>query len=276
MNGTGLARDLSLRGLRVILLERNDLAFGASGNSSGMIHGGPRYLTTHPAVTRSSCVDSGYIQTIAPHMIFRTPFVMPVYGHGPVAKVRFDAYDAFFALYDDYQPLKRGKPHTRLTPAETLALVPGLRESDLYGAVTFDEWGIDGNRLCVANAIDAVEHGAGSTCTPASSASSSRRAAPPASPRATASRAGVRVQRPRRGQLHRRVEPHHRGHGGRRAARAGAPRQGGAPRPGPVHHRHRGDGRRHRRPADLHEPWGTPPSSAPPTTTPTATSTTSR
>lgn len=32
VNGTGLARDLSLRGLRVILLERNDLAFGASGN----------------------------------------------------------------------------------------------------------------------------------------------------------------------------------------------------------------------------------------------------
>ena len=119
VNGTGLARDLSLRGLRVILLERNDLAFGASGNSSGMIHGGPRYLTTHPSVTRSSCVDSGYIQTIAPHMIFRTPFVMPVYGHGPVARVRFDAFDAFFSLYDEYQPLKRGKPHTRLTPAET-------------------------------------------------------------------------------------------------------------------------------------------------------------
>ncbi|TAK24471.1 MAG: glycerol-3-phosphate dehydrogenase/oxidase [Myxococcaceae bacterium] len=159
VNGTGLARDLSLRGLRVILLERNDLAFGASGNSSGMIHGGPRYLTTHPSVTRSSCVDSGYIQTIAPHMIFRTPFVMPIYGHGPVARVRFDAFDAFFSLYDEYQPLKRGKPHTRLTPAETLTLVPGLRSDDLYGSVTFDEWGIYGNRLCVANAIDAVEHG---------------------------------------------------------------------------------------------------------------------
>jgi glycerol-3-phosphate dehydrogenase len=159
VNGTGLARDLSLRGLRVILLERNDLAFGASGNSSGMIHGGPRYLTTHPAVTRSSCEDSGYIQSIAPHMIFRIPFVMPLFGHGIAARVRFDAYDAFFAVYDEYQPLKRGKPHTRLTPAEALTLVPGLRERDLFGAITFDEWGIYGNRLCVANATDAVEHG---------------------------------------------------------------------------------------------------------------------
>lgn len=159
VNGTGLARDLSLRGLKVILLERNDLAFGASGNSSGMIHGGPRYLTTHPSVTKSSCVDSGFIQEIAPHMIFRIPFVVPMYGHGLKAKVRFDSYDAFFAVYDEYQPYKRGKPHTRLTPEECLALVPGLRGDDLYGGITFDEWGIYGNRLCVANAVDAVEHG---------------------------------------------------------------------------------------------------------------------
>lgn len=159
VNGTGLARDLALRGLRTILVERNDLAYGASGNSSGMIHGGPRYLTTHPAVTRSSCVDSGYIQKIAPHMIFRIPFVMPVFGRGIDARVRFDAFDAFFAVYDEYQPLKRGKRHTRLTPEETLTLVPGLREDDLYGSITFDEWGIYGNRLCVANAVDAVEHG---------------------------------------------------------------------------------------------------------------------
>ena len=45
VNGTGVARDLALRGLQVALFERNDLAFGASGNSSGMIHGGVRYLS---------------------------------------------------------------------------------------------------------------------------------------------------------------------------------------------------------------------------------------
>ncbi|MEO6419606.1 MAG: FAD-dependent oxidoreductase, partial [Polyangiaceae bacterium] len=28
VNGTGVARDLSLRGLKVVLFERNDLAFG--------------------------------------------------------------------------------------------------------------------------------------------------------------------------------------------------------------------------------------------------------
>ena len=160
VNGTGLARDLALRGLKVILAERNDLAFGASGNSSGMIHGGPRYLTTHPSVTRSSCIDSGYIQRIAPHMIFRIPFLAPVYGESALAKVMFEAYDAFFALYDKYQPLKRGRRHTRLTPDEAERAVPGLRTEKLRGAVTCDEWGINGARLCNANALDAREHGA--------------------------------------------------------------------------------------------------------------------
>src|SRR5512140_3986576 len=78
VNGLGVARDASKRGLKVVLFERNDLAFGASGNSSGMIHGGVRYLTSNPKVTEQSCRDSGYIQQIAPHLLFRIPFLFPV------------------------------------------------------------------------------------------------------------------------------------------------------------------------------------------------------
>src|SRR6185295_9524071 len=78
VNGVGVARDASMRGLRVALFERNDLAFGASGNSSGMIHGGVRYLTHDPQVTETSCRDSGHIQAIAPHLLFRIPFLMPI------------------------------------------------------------------------------------------------------------------------------------------------------------------------------------------------------
>ncbi|MCC6644349.1 MAG: glycerol-3-phosphate dehydrogenase/oxidase [Polyangiaceae bacterium] len=158
VNGTGVARDAALRGLRVALFERNDLAFGASGNSSGMIHGGPRYLTYDPSVTESSCLDSGYIQSIAPHLLFRIPFLFPV-GAGPVSHVALSLIDAFFEAYDRYQPLKRGKPHTRLSADDLRALEPGLR-GDVIGGVSFDEWGIDGARLVAANAVDARRHGA--------------------------------------------------------------------------------------------------------------------
>lgn len=159
VNGVGVARDAAQRGLKVALFERHDLAFGASGNSSGMIHGGARYLTYDPHVTETSCRDSGHIQAIAPHLLFRIPFLVPVERSQRGAKILFPLMDAFFEAYDNYQPLKRGKPHARLEPDELVRLEPGLR-GDLLGGFSFDEWGIDGARLCVANAVDAIERGA--------------------------------------------------------------------------------------------------------------------
>ena len=159
VNGTGVARDAALRGFRVALFERNDIAFGASGNSSGMIHGGPRYLTYDPDVTYKSCLDSGHIQRIAPHLLFRIPFIMPVHNSRQSAKLVLAGLDAFFDLYDKYQPLKHGKPHVLLGPDDVRRLEPGV-VGEVIGGVSFDEWGIDGARLCIGNAVDAMEHGA--------------------------------------------------------------------------------------------------------------------
>ncbi|MBN2193126.1 MAG: glycerol-3-phosphate dehydrogenase/oxidase [Polyangiaceae bacterium] len=157
INGLGVARDAALRGLRVVLFERHDFGFGASGNSTGFVHGGPRYLLADPRVTRESCLDSGHIQRIAPHLVFRVPAVVPIErsrGHWSLL-----LHDAFFAAYDWFQPLKRGKPHVRLDASELGRLVPGLA-GDYVGAVSFDEWGVDGVRLCIENAVDARRHGA--------------------------------------------------------------------------------------------------------------------
>src|SRR5688572_29244052 len=159
VNGSGVARDCTQRGLSVAVFERNDIAFGASGNNSGMIHGGPRYLTYDPDVTYSSCLDSGHIQRIAPHLLFRIPFLMPVHRDRRGAKLALTLLDAFFDLYDKYQPLKRGKPHAVLTADQLQQLEPGLAGMTV-GGVSFDEWGIDGVRLCVGNLVDAAENGA--------------------------------------------------------------------------------------------------------------------
>src|SRR5215510_3002781 len=119
VNGSGVARDCTQRGLRVAVFERNDVAFGASGNNSGMIHGGPRYLTYDPDVTYTSCLDSGHIQRIAPHLLFRIPFLVPIFSRSRLAaKVALTGYDAFFGLYDKYQTLKRGKSHVCLDARE--------------------------------------------------------------------------------------------------------------------------------------------------------------
>jgi glycerol-3-phosphate dehydrogenase len=163
VNGLGTARDCAQRGLRVLLLEKGDLAAGASGASSGMIHGGPRYLLTGRRVTELACRDSGFIQRLAPHLLFRIPFLLPFTSHGEertlAERARHWATEAFLGAYDRYQPLKRGRPSVRLSAEELYALEPGLRPG-LHGAVTFDEWGIDAGRLCVLNALAAREHGA--------------------------------------------------------------------------------------------------------------------
>jgi glycerol-3-phosphate dehydrogenase len=166
VNGVGIARDCALRGIRALLVDKNDLAKGASGANTGMIHGGIRYLRYDVHTTKMACTDSGFIQRIAPHLLFRIPFLVPVMkpkGAG-LFKSAFDRLylegaEIFFEAYDQFQPLKRGKSHTRLTREETLALEPGLTP-DILGAVTMDEWGIDPFRLVVENAMDASEHGA--------------------------------------------------------------------------------------------------------------------
>jgi glycerol-3-phosphate dehydrogenase len=163
VNGAGVARDCAMRGLTVLLLEKQDFGVGASGNSSGMIHGGIRYMMSDRKVTALACRDSGYIQRIAPHLVFRIPFLMPFASKRDAAtlfeKAAWYATEVYVGTYDLYQPLKGGKPSTRLTPDELYAIEPALRPG-LGGAVTLDEWGIDAFRLCALNALSAERHGA--------------------------------------------------------------------------------------------------------------------
>jgi len=164
VNGTGIARDAAMRGLKTLMLEKKDIASGASGANSGMIHGGIRYLRYDRKVTELSSIDSGYIQRIVPHLLFRIPFIAPLTAadvEHPSFRERFLAYgtEVYFGAYDLYQPLKRGLPSVHLEPEEVYELEPGLRRN-LIGAMTMDEWGIDPWRLCVLNAISAQQHGA--------------------------------------------------------------------------------------------------------------------
>lgn len=156
INGTGIARDLALRGVSVALVERRELGSGTSWASSGMIHGGLRYLQQDPEVTHHSCLDSGAIQRIAPHLVFRIPFLMPVFSDDRIGP---EIVEVGLEMYDAYQPLKNGRPHTRLTSAQARELEPMLSDR-IECAFTLDEWGVDAGRLCIANALDAMAHGA--------------------------------------------------------------------------------------------------------------------
>ena len=69
INGTGIARDAAGRGLRVLLLEQNDLGSGTSSASTKLIHGGLRYLE-HGALrlVREALTEREVLLRMAPHV----------------------------------------------------------------------------------------------------------------------------------------------------------------------------------------------------------------
>lgn len=156
INGAGIARDLSLRGIRCALVEKGEFGGGTTWASSGMIHGGLRYLQKDPEVTLHSCQDSGAIQRIAPHLVFRIPFLLPVFPDDPIGP---ELVEVGLEVYDRYQPLKNGRPHTRLDRRQARRIEPALSPK-LECAFSLDEWGVDAARLSAANALDAAERGA--------------------------------------------------------------------------------------------------------------------
>ncbi len=66
--GAGIARDLSLRGLRVILFEKNDLSEGTTGRCHAMNHSGGRYAYKDPEAARECALESQILFKIAPHI----------------------------------------------------------------------------------------------------------------------------------------------------------------------------------------------------------------
>ena len=86
INGAGIARDAAGRGLKVVLIEQNDLASGTSSASSKLIHGGLRYLE-HGAfrLVRAALSEREVLLRMAPHLIRPLRFVLPLDAARPLA-----------------------------------------------------------------------------------------------------------------------------------------------------------------------------------------------
>ncbi|HUP88863.1 MAG TPA: glycerol-3-phosphate dehydrogenase/oxidase, partial [Longimicrobiales bacterium] len=156
INGAGIARDASLRGLKVAVFEREDWGAGTTGHSTRMVHGGLRYLLYDVPTTKHSSVDAGYIRKIAPHVTWRIPFLWPLF---PGRRFFREAQEALLSAYDVHARHKGGVQHARLSREEALSLEPGLAP-EVDGALTLDEWGCDVFRLAALNAVGAREAGA--------------------------------------------------------------------------------------------------------------------
>ncbi len=80
MAGAGVARELALRGLTCILVEKADFASGTTSRSSKLIHGGLRYLELFDfGLVRESLRERETLGRLAPQLIRPLPFLVPVY-----------------------------------------------------------------------------------------------------------------------------------------------------------------------------------------------------
>jgi glycerol-3-phosphate dehydrogenase len=160
INGAGIARDASGRGLRVVLCEKDDLAQHTSSASSKLIHGGLRYLEQYRfGLVRKALAEREVLLKSGPHIMRPLRFVMPQAadatgtGQRPAWLVRAGLF-----LYDhlarrDFLPASRAldlRGHPCGAP-----LQPRFSRAFAYSDACVDD-----ARLVVLAAIDARDRGA--------------------------------------------------------------------------------------------------------------------
>src|SRR5262245_58596672 len=123
--GAGVARDASMRGLRVALFEKNDFGSGTTQGSTRLIHGGLRYLETLDfRLVRLDLRERETLLRIAPHLVKPLEFLAPLYDSSLYHRARLRAG---MMLYDALSFDKSLPRHRMLSAAETLRREPGIR-----------------------------------------------------------------------------------------------------------------------------------------------------
>jgi glycerol-3-phosphate dehydrogenase len=158
ITGAGIARDATLRGLRVALLEAEDFASGTSSRSSRLIHGGVRYLEHgHLHLVFESSRERRTLLRIAPHLVRPLAFTWPVYAGARVSRARLGLG---LGLYDLLSMFRNVSRHERLTSDRLIEQEPQLRRDGLLGGARYYDASTDDSRLTLANVIAAAEAGA--------------------------------------------------------------------------------------------------------------------
>lgn len=147
--GAGIARDCALRGIDCVLLERRDIATGATGRNHGLLHSGARYAVNDRESAEECIKENMILKQIARHCID-------------------DTKGLFITLpEDDLNFQKTFIDSCTASGIEAVAIEPDLAKfmepsvnPNLVGAVVVPDGSIDPFRLTASNMLDATEHGA--------------------------------------------------------------------------------------------------------------------
>ena len=155
VNGAGIARDATGRGLSVLMCEKGDLAEGTSSRSGKLIHGGLRYLEYYEfRLVREALIEREVLLRAAPHIVWPMRFVLP---HSPEQRPAWLVRLGLF-LYDHLGGRKQLPGCRRINlqrDPEGKAI-----KSNYKLAFEYSDCWVNDARLVVLNALDAQERGA--------------------------------------------------------------------------------------------------------------------
>ncbi len=147
--GVGIARDLALRGVEPLVVDRDGLCNGASGRSHGLLHSGARYAESDPDGAAECLAEARILKRIAGACVADTGGLF----------VSLSSDDG--AYFEEKRRACRsvGIPVETLDPEEARRVVPGLT-ADVERAMRVPDGVVYPSRLIAANALDADANGA--------------------------------------------------------------------------------------------------------------------
>ncbi len=164
--GCSIAAHLAEMQIPCALIEREDLATGASGNSTGLAHAGLRYLAQGQILyVFKESRERARIEQLAPHWVRPFNFLYPVYKNDPfgLSMVRLGTWIYDLMAWADALITHRSLPkrHRIATVDELVNRIPGLKTAGLEGATEyFVDARLQDARFTLGWAQRAAEHGA--------------------------------------------------------------------------------------------------------------------
>jgi glycerol-3-phosphate dehydrogenase len=161
--GAGVALDAASRGMRVVAVDKGDLASGTSSKSSKLIHGGLRYLENYEfTLVHEGVVERQLLMKLAPHLVRPMDFVYPVWpdtARRRLLGLGLSTYDVF-AVASLGTLRSEVRRHRRVSAGEAIVLAPALERSGLAYGFVYGDCATDDARLVLAVAREARRFGA--------------------------------------------------------------------------------------------------------------------
>jgi glycerol-3-phosphate dehydrogenase len=151
--GTAVVRDCAMRGLRTLLLERDDIASATVGTCAGMISSGLKY-SDEPDIMAMCSKEVVHFNHIARHIIMKNPILAPLLELSDAA-----SDSSYVDSYANHAGEREVPSMLFLTPDASREIEPMLHP-DIIASVYYEEFFVDPFRLCMLQVLDAIKHGA--------------------------------------------------------------------------------------------------------------------